>query len=272
MKQLILGTPIGRAATAARDWLDILRAVRFSPEQLGTIANDQLAASLTAQLCRHNKCFVDVGAHIGSVLSAAHDHSDSIRLVAIEAMPDKAAKLRRKFSSAEVFECAAGETEGEAAFFVNKAQTGYSSLIRPQQAKTSQIEEISVKVKRLDDLLANHEVDVMKIDVEGAELGVLRGGEEIISKHRPVIMFESAPSTHGSQGFSKEDLWQWFSDHGYEIVVPNRLAHDGPGLTREGFVESHYYPRRTTNYFATPAEARIAVRDRARKILGTVGP
>jgi hypothetical protein len=53
----------------------------------------------------------------------------------------------------------------------------------------------------------------------------------------------------------------------YSVIVPNRLAHDDDGLTTAGFVESHLYPRRTTNYFAVPSERRTEFRDKARGIL-----
>jgi hypothetical protein len=36
----------------------------------------------------------------------------------------------------------------------------------------------------------------------------------------------------------------------------------------DGFIDSHIYPRRCTNYFAIPSERRIEIRDRARDILG----
>jgi hypothetical protein len=111
-------------------------------------------------------------------------------------------------------------------------------------------------------------VDVIKMDIEGAELGALRGAVRLIERCRPTVMFESAPGDPNGLGYTKEALWQFFNDIGYEIVVPNRVAHDGAGLSQEGFVEGHLYPRRTTNYFAIASERRREVRDRARSLLG----
>jgi hypothetical protein len=50
------------------------------------------------------------------------------------------------------------------------------------------------------------------------------------------------------------------------------VAHEGPSLSKEGFVESHYYPRRTTNYFADPSESREEIRGKAREILKIAEP
>ena len=51
-----------------------------------------------------------------------------------------------------------------------------------------------LKQRTLDSLLTEidiHSVDVMKVDVEGAELGVLRGAQQLLSSDRaPVVVFE----------------------------------------------------------------------------------
>ena len=78
-------------------------------------------------------------------------------------------------------------------------------------------------------------------------------------------MFESAPGE--VLGYTKKDLWEWFQTHKYGIFLPNRLAHTAPPMSLEVFIDSHQYPRRSTNYFAVPIEKLVAVRDRARQIL-----
>jgi FkbM family methyltransferase len=268
MKQMILGSALGRLAGATRDVIEMLRTAYLNPERLGTVANDQLATSLITRLGRPNTRFVDVGAHIGSIIAAVAQHDRSIQIVALEAMPDKVAALRKKFPTCEIHECAAGAAEGEAKFFVNTKLSGYSSLGQPADAAASDIREIRVPVKTLDGLLAPTGVDAMKIDVEGAELGVLRGAATLVTQSRPTIMFESGPQESDGLGYTKEELWQWFHEQDYGVYVPNRVAHTGQPLTRDGFVESHLYPRRTTNYFAIAAERRAEIRDRARRLLG----
>lgn len=275
-KQWMLGSPIGRLLMSGRDTLDLVRAALRNPESVGTLANDQLATLLVTRLPRAGQVFIDVGAHIGSIITAVAQRDPSIRIVAVEAIPEKADRLRRKFPNVPVHACAVGDQEGEVSFFIHTRQSGYSSLGRPApgadpgDGRDEGIREVRVPIRRLDDLVAPEGIDVIKIDVEGAELGVLRGSQRLIAASRPVIMFESGPGDAEGLGYTKPAMWQFFADARYSLHVPNRVAHNDEGLSLEGFVESHTYPRRTTNYFAIPAERRIEIRDRARALLGIV--
>jgi len=268
MKQMLVGTAVGKIALAGRDRIALLHTALFCPEAVGMLANDQLATALATSLCRPNKIFMDVGAHIGSVIAAVMQHDPSIKIIGFEAMPEKIAKLRRKFPSIDLHGCAVGNLSGEVSFFINQKQSGYSSLARPSNVSQSTVKEIRVPIRKIDELVTSDQVDVMKIDVEGAELGVLQGGEALILKSRPTIMFESAPiPADDSLGYTKEAMWEWLNAHDYLVLVPNRVAHIDPGLSCDGFLESHRYPRRTTNYFAIPKERHLEIRHAARRVL-----
>ncbi len=266
MKEQIVGTLLGRTALAVRDLLALLPRAS-QREQLGTVANDQLALQLVTALCRPGHVFVDVGAHIGSVVARVLDHDDGLDVVAIEAVPEKAAQLRRRFPGVTVHACAVGEAHGQASFFVHRRLSAYSSLRRPL-GLADDVDEIAVPLRRLDELVVPDRVDVVKIDVEGAELAVLRGAAGLLGRARPTVLFESGAPDPGSGGFAQQALFALLSAAGYVVVVPNRLAHDDDGLSATGFAESHVYPRRTTNYFAVAAERRQELRDRARRVLG----
>jgi FkbM family methyltransferase len=260
LKQALVGTSLGRVMMTARNKVDIMSAAINSPESVGTIANDQLASALLPNLCRPGKTFIDVGAHIGSVIADVLHHDSAIHVIAIEAIPEKARVLQRKFPVVKVFQCAVGDRVGEVSFFINTKKSGYSSL--GKSVDSSDLKEIIVPIDRLDDLVQSSDVDVIKIDVEGAELGVLLGAKQLIEKSRPVIMFESGPDINGL-GYTKEGIWNFFNSLGYTIHAPNRVAHNDVGLSLDGFIDGHVYPRRTTNYFAIPKEKMDEVRERA---------
>jgi FkbM family methyltransferase len=231
---------------------------------------DICAKQLLPDLCCPERVFVDVGAHIGSVIADVRRRHPAIKIIAIEAVPEKAADLARRFGDVQIHSCAVGETDGRVSFFVDDMRPGYSSLSSAGNSHDNR-REISVSMRRLDDIIpATANVDVIKIDVEGAELGVLRGSTAVIDRCRPVVLFESGPRTNETTNSSTEKLFDWFAVKNYELFVPNRVAHEGPPLERAGFIECHFYPFRTLNFFALPAERRIEIRDRARKALGIV--
>jgi FkbM family methyltransferase len=267
MKQSLLGNSLGRTALLLRDKFELLKGVQSSIETVGTVANDQLATTLITKICESHKTFVDVGAHIGSIIAQVRHYDPSIKIVAIEAIPEKARDLRKRFPFVDLHGCAVGETTGEISFFIDTQRSGYSSLARPTAGENKSKLEITVPIERLDNLVKATNVDAIKIDVEGAELGVLRGAVDILRKCRPIIMFESGPAAADGLGYSQEDRLRFLNSFDFSVVVPNRLAHDDDGLTSTGFVESHLYPRRTTNYFAVPTERRAEFRARARGIL-----
>ncbi len=72
MKKVFLNSVLGHAALCSRDKFDILRALFWNPEAVGSLVNDQIAFSLVTKLCLPGRVFVDVGAHIGSIISEVH--------------------------------------------------------------------------------------------------------------------------------------------------------------------------------------------------------
>lgn len=77
-----------------------------------------------------------------------------------------------------------------------------------------------IKLDTLDNLIGNDKVappDIIKIDVEGAELLVLKGAEQTILKHRPTILLEYSEATSNDAGYAKEDLLTVLELHDYNI-------------------------------------------------------
>ncbi|URD61983.1 FkbM family methyltransferase [Sphingomonas sp. KRR8] len=238
-------------ALSVRDVISLLRTPRVA---LGTTVNDQLALPLLVKLCRPREVFLDVGAHIGSVIAEVQHQCPTAHIEAFEAIPEKAEKLRRRFPGVAIHSCALSEDAGSVTFYVDTEESGYSSLAERPHGK-----KIVVSKCRLDSLVDR--ADLIKIDVEGAELGVLRGSDKLIERSRPTIMFESGPGN--VLGYTKEAMFAWFAERNYGLFAPNRLAGTGGAMTLDGFLDSHEYPRRTTNYFALPIEKESEIRGRA---------
>jgi FkbM family methyltransferase len=265
MKRKLVGTALGQRLLGASHFLLLRRIPSGNPETASMVANAILADRLVTRLCPPGGTFVDVGAHIGSIFSSVHRLDTSIRIIAVEADPQKARHLSERFGYCTLHGFAVGEQTGQIEFYRDPDATGYNSLVKGHSDR--QI-AMSVEIKRLDDVLKDEKPDMIKIDIEGAELGALRGGAAVIAAHRPTIMFESTELGTNAMGYAPQMVWDWFQDMGYGIYVPDRLAHDAEPMACETFLDGHAYPMRTLNYFAVHKDRRIAVRDRAREILG----
>ncbi len=125
--------------------------------------------------------FVDVGANMGDFsLIAAKTMGDRGRVLAFEPSPENCTWLRRSielngYHSIEVMEMALSDTRGEETLYLSDRVGRHSLLPRADDQKT-----LTVAVDTLDAVMAatgDPRADMVKIDVEGAELKVLRGAQ-----------------------------------------------------------------------------------------------
>ncbi len=128
--------------------------------------------------------FIDVGAHVGTW--ARTFALAGMLTVAFEPNPDIFACLEadRPMRLAAV-PMALGAAEGWHKLTAPGADGGMASIVRKFD-NPAIVED--VQVRRLD--VTEQKPTLMKIDVEGAELDVIRGGERTIRENRPVILFE----------------------------------------------------------------------------------
>jgi FkbM family methyltransferase len=156
---------------------------------------------------------VDVGAHGGfySILARRRVGPTGF-VVAFEPSPREQRRLKlnlavNRFGDVHLVRSAVGEECGETDFYVvHGVETGFGGRQRPEVA--GRIERLAVPLTTLDaalDLLGVAAVDLLKVDVEGGELAVLRGSARLLgTAPRPMVLCElsdarSAPWGHGGR-------------------------------------------------------------------------
>lgn len=141
--------------------------------------------------------FVDVGANLGlfSVV-ASRRVGTAGRVWAIEPTPSTIAALKVTLQLNGVdkivtlLECAAGAEKGEAKLHIGRT-CGHNSILPLDDAK----DMVDVPVVALDTLLSGERVDVIKIDVEGWEMNVLKGLENTLRANPQIsVILEFGPS------------------------------------------------------------------------------
>ncbi|WP_293682763.1 FkbM family methyltransferase, partial [uncultured Phenylobacterium sp.] len=119
---------------------------------------------------------------------------------------------------------AVGRKAGLATFYVSPVP-GHSSLYPLPAEEASQGEDLTVRIVRLDDVIPRGgRLDVIKIDVEGAELDVLAGAARTLAENPDMaIVVEFGPSHLRRTGITPEAWFEAFTEHGLyaqEILEP----------------------------------------------------
>ncbi len=160
--------------------------------------DDHAMRVILATVLRANSNAIDVGANEGAVLESIVRIAPRGRHIAFEPIPELHERLLTRFPGVDVRRAALYDSAGTVSFAHNLAQPAYSGLRPRSDVDTSSdgLRQISVATERLDDVLdEGYAPTLIKIDVEGAELGVLRGAVETLHRHRPYVVFE-----HGAGG------------------------------------------------------------------------
>jgi FkbM family methyltransferase len=188
---------------------------------------------LTAFTLHEDSNCVDIGANRGGILKEFIRAAPRGRHVAFEPLPDLAAALRSRFPGVDVRECALSDRPaGEATFTHVPAIDGLSGFRRRSYPPGTRTREITVATDSLDRALAEDYVPALiKLDVEGAELEVLRGALNTLRTHMPTLVFEHGVGGADHYGTSPDDVHDLLSGVGYRI-----FDIDGGGpYTRCGF-------------------------------------
>jgi len=166
------------------------------------------------KLVPHGGVAFDVGAHVGIWSLLASRRS---RVHAFEPLQADRLRAHALLDHADVVvnECAAGAENGTASFFAVYGNSGASALARRAETDV----EVRTNVITLDSYAAEKKidrVDLLKIDVEGAELLVLKGAHELL-RLEPAIFFEADDQLARSFGGTTRDVKQLLAGHGYGI-------------------------------------------------------
>jgi FkbM family methyltransferase len=193
----------------------------------GSYSGDQL--TIVETLLGEHSVFVDAGANQGEFSITAARVVPLGRVIAFEPVTEYRQRLLENvrlngFDNVEVIPVALGEADGslpiydqQSAYADGTRNEGLPSLFR--SASRSQPIEI-VPVRRLDDVLAElgvEKVDVIKLDIEGAEWMALRGALKTITQSRPTLILEIARETCRAGGHEPEALAQWLASLDYRL-------------------------------------------------------
>ena len=178
-----------------------------------------------------------VGADVGYYVLLAASLNRTGRVFAIEPFPTHFAILDKNvgtnsLGNVRLFNIAAGATE-QTAELVNPGTE--SRLDLAGNGSPAMGERVTVLVRPLDIVLmpeipSGAKLDIVQIDVEGAEWDVLRGMEQLLARDRPTLLVELHGPLLPRFGTTKAEFLRWLDDRGYDAKWL-----DGEALTDPGY-------------------------------------
>lgn len=198
----------------------------LSPRQYQCVCDARLNL-LPMEITSSLRTCVDAGANVGNWTEALLSVFAPERIIAVECEPRLVGPLRSRFASipcVEVVDAALAESDGTATFHQLRHPAG-SSLLRPRTDIAREfaanswdvIGEVSVKKISYDQLVAKEaEVSILKIDIQGAEMGVLSNSRAGLPRTKSVIMeVLFTPHYENDSGFS--EIHQLMAQKGFGL-------------------------------------------------------
>jgi FkbM family methyltransferase len=189
-----------------------IEAINFGDYEAGD-------ADLLWSLLKPNQCIIDVGAHIGWYALHAAVSFPTSRILAIEPIPTSATLLRKNIqlnqaTNIAIEECALSDRAGLVEMFVPTNM--------PTAASTADLFQsgnpLKIQTRPLDDIVHQRGLipNLIKIDVEGNELAVLKGAETTLRRYRPTVFCEMLRKWTAAHQYHPNDTIQFMASLGYE--------------------------------------------------------
>jgi FkbM family methyltransferase len=219
----------------------IEQALRLPPDRHGRERYDRLNMSVIAELVAPGDVCLDIGANIGvysCVMSRLSGSSANVH--AFEPAQHIRQKLIRNarlngFDAMRINPFGLGEEDTKKHFFEVKEglkRGGVSTFVRNENIAAmdaSELIEVEVEVRMLDSYVEEaglSNIKLAKIDVEGFEISVIRGGASAFARFRPFVLMEFDDIRHSQDA---AEMQQIFGDLRYEGWEP-KLTHGKLGF------------------------------------------
>ena len=170
---------------------------------------------------------IDIGAHAGlHTFRMADCVGSSGRVLAFEPLPEMAANIEKEAKNRygennciEVRSAALSDTPGQATFYRSEYPSRSSLIVRKPDF-TGNLEPYNVPIATLDSLVdegISKFVSVMKIDAEGAEFNILKGGQKFFAERGPLTVIEFSPQQLKDVNATTDEFFDYLDQINYSF-------------------------------------------------------
>lgn len=212
------------------------------------LAYDRQTKRVMKEVLTDTSNCIDVGCHKGEVLEEMLSFAPNGRHFGFEPIPHYFENLGKKFpSNCSFYQIALSDSEGEIEFNYVRSNPAFSGIKEREYPKEEQIELLKVKTDLLDKVVGpDTRVDFIKIDVEGAELGVLKGARQLLQNHKPIVVFEHGLGAADHYGTKPEQVYTLLNSCGLRLNTMKRWLAGDKAFTLGEFQEQF---NKSLNYY-----------------------
>ncbi len=171
----------------------------------------QTTQLIRKHLLKDSNC-IDIGANMGHILMEIVAAAPKGHHFAFEPIPDLFASLKKKYSkNTTVYNYALSAKKGSTTFNYYPGRPAVSGFLERNKLIGQEPTLLSVQMERLDDLIPEHiKIDLIKIDVEGAEYQVLLGAKKVLENNKPIVLFECGLGGADIYGNTPDEIFDLF--------------------------------------------------------------
>jgi FkbM family methyltransferase len=179
------------------------------------------------KIVKPNSIVWDIGANIGyftALFSKIVGRSGKV--FAFEPVTESWLQLNKilhlcEHQNTQPFRLALGDVPGVATISYDPSISGNASIY--QRSGNSADKQEEIQIQTIDALVGNElsPCDFIKIDTEGNELKALKGGQEFLRTHKPIVLYEFNRETAGLADYSFGEMAEFFfqTSNDYEIFI-----------------------------------------------------
>ncbi len=204
----------------------------FYPRLSSGRIHEEPATLMLLEVLKDSQCLVDVGANLGWYTCLGSTHMPHGTVYSFEMDEANFSLLQKnltinKCRNVRAYCLAVNDTPGYAAYRKHLGGPDSGFQLTPRLQETECSDTIRAKAITLDGIFEHEELvpDVIKVDVEGAEMRVLEGMKKIMQSRSPRLFLEIHPNKLPTLGSSVQEIVSLLIDNGYgvfEIVEMRR--------------------------------------------------
>ncbi|WP_040490037.1 FkbM family methyltransferase [Indibacter alkaliphilus] len=175
---------------------------------------------------QHGSCIIDIGANQGEYsIWAARKAGTNGKVIAFEPMDELFNTLQKNISLNPNYKnviipvkVGLSDRPGKLNLYGKEGDNEGVNTLFPTASHNILIQEIELSTLDMElEKMKVDKVDFVKLDVEGAELQVLKGSQKTIEKYRPKWLIEINAEACEAGGYAAEDILQLLSGFGYSF-------------------------------------------------------